>query len=145
MRRSFHGLLLLVPLLGACSMTIDATKVGVPVTLASDIDAPAQGERFDVSSTALWAFWGAVPVKRSSVRETLATQLVGAREVKDVRIHMYSRWYQVAISVVTLGVLVPRTVRAEGVIVGGVPAITRPAPAGAAPSPALTPAPAVPK
>ncbi len=131
MRRPLLALLATAHLTSACATTIDATRIGVPVTLASSVEAPPQGERFDLSSSVLWAFWGAVRVKESSLRETLSSQLVGAREIRDVRIRIYSKWPQVLVSVITLGILVPRTVRAEGVIVGATPAGAAPAVPGA--------------
>ena len=48
MRRSALLLLATTQLLAGCAMTFDASKVGVPVTMASSAEAPAQGERFKV-------------------------------------------------------------------------------------------------
>ncbi len=99
-------------------MTFDGTKLGVPVTMGSKAGAPAKGQPFKVSSGSLWVLWGAVPVKKPSLREPLGSQLVGGQSIEDVKITVGSRWYDVLVSVVTLGLVTPRTVTLEGVIVG---------------------------
>ena len=38
--------------LSGCSMTFDATRLGVPVTMASSAAAPAQGDHFKLTSHA---------------------------------------------------------------------------------------------
>jgi hypothetical protein len=141
MRRVLAVLLLSLPLAGGCAMSFDATRVGVPVTMASAIDQPSEGQAFKVRSSAVWALWGFVPLKEPQLARALETQLVGAKEVRDLRIRVRSRWYQALITVLTLGVLVPRTVEYQGVI----PGAPAPAgPAGPAPSGAPTVSPAVP-
>jgi hypothetical protein len=138
MRRSALLLLATTQLLTGCAMTFDASKVGVPVTMASPADAPAQGERFKVQSTAVYGLWGIATMRRPSVERTLRSQLLGAKEIRDVRIKVKSRVGDVLVSVLTLGLIVPRSVEMEGVVVGG-PSPTAPV---AAPSPGAVPAPA---
>jgi hypothetical protein len=118
-------------------MTFDATKVGVPVTMASSAEAPAQGERFKVQSNAVYGLWGFATLREPSVERTLRTQLVGAKEIRDVRIKVKSRIGDAIVSVLTLGLIVPRSVEMEGVVVGAPsapPPLTAPLP-GAAPAP----------
>ena len=118
MLRSTFLLALALASLSACSMTFDGSKLGVPVTMGSKAGAPAKGQPFKVSSGSLWVLWGAVPVKKPSLREPLGSQLVGGQSIEDVKITVGSRWYDVLVSVVTLGLITPRTVTLEGVIVG---------------------------
>jgi len=138
MRRSALLLLATTQLLAGCAMTFDASKVGVPVTMASSAEASTQGERFKVQSTAVYGLWGIVTMRQPSVERTLRSQLLGAKEIRDVRIKVKSRVGDVIVSVLTLGLLVPRSVQMEGVVVGG-PASTAPV---AAPLPGAAPAPA---
>lgn len=119
--------------LGACSLTLDATRLGVPVTMASSPGDSAKGSRFKVSRHATYVFWGAVPVGTPSLERGLATQLVGGKGVADLRIRVHSSVGDAIFAVLTLGLVVPRTVTFEGVIVDGL----KPGPA--VPSPAATP------
>lgn len=114
--------------LGACAQTFDATTLGVPATLASDASAPAQGVHFQVRATQLWFAWGLLPISEPTLKETLAAQLVGGRSIADVKIRTHQRWTNVLVSVLSAGLLVPRAVEFEGVIVGdtGAPPTTPP-------------------
>ena len=46
-----------------CAETFDATTLGVPVTLASPAGQPPQGDRFRVTSHAVYGFWGLAKIK----------------------------------------------------------------------------------
>lgn len=118
MLRSRFLLALILVTLNACSMTFDGSKLGVPVTMGSKAGVPAKGQPFKVSSGSLWVLWGAVPVKKPSMRQPLSSQLVGGQSIEDLKITVGSKWYDVLVSVITLGIVTPRTVTLEGVIVG---------------------------
>lgn len=102
--------------LQACSLTLDAHTLGVPVTMAAPAGQPAQGERFQVTSRALYAFWGAFKVKQPSLQKTLAGQLTGGKGVADLRIKVRSSFGDLLITALTAGLVVPRAVTFEGVI-----------------------------
>lgn len=108
--------LALIILLGGCAQTFDATTLGVPATLASASGQPAAGERFRVSSKAVFGLWGIARLKEPSIRKALAAQLVGGSGVADVKIRIRSRWTDVLFTVLTAGLIVPRTVTFEGVV-----------------------------
>ncbi len=108
--------LLIVLLLAGCAQIFDATTLGVPVTLASPAGQPAQGDRFSVSSKSVFGFWGLLRFKEPSLRKALAAQLAGGGGVADVRIRVRSRWSDVLITGLTLGLIVPRSVTFEGVV-----------------------------
>ena len=107
--------LLALALLG-CAETYDATKLGVPATLASPAGQPAQGDRFRVTSHAVYGFWGLFRLKEPSLQKALAAQLGGGKGVADVRIRARSRWADVLITGLTLGLISPRSVTYEGVV-----------------------------
>ena len=114
-RRAVVALALAVSF-GGCAQTFDATTLGVPATLASPAgDAPA-GDRFIVSSKAVFGLWGVARLKEPSLRKALAAQLGGGAGVSDVRIRVRSRWSDVLFTVLTAGLIVPRTVTYEGVV-----------------------------
>jgi hypothetical protein len=108
--------LLALSLLGGCAHTFDATTLGVPVTMASPAGQEPQGDRFSISSKSVFTFWGLLRLKEPSLRKALAAQLAGGRGVADLRIKVRSRWSDVLITGLTLGLIVPRTVTFEGVV-----------------------------
>jgi hypothetical protein len=104
--------------LSACSLTFDATRLGVPVTMATEGSTPAPGERFEVTGRAVYALWGLVRINQPSLRKTLAAQLLDGQSVADLRIRVRSRFSDLLITGLTLGLVVPRAITYEGVIVG---------------------------
>ena len=108
--------LVLCMALSGCSLTFDARMLGVPVSLASPAAKPAQGIRFSVTSHAVYALWGLAKVKEPSLRKALAAQLAGGSGVADLRIRVRSRWSDVLITALTVGLLAPRSVTFEGVV-----------------------------
>ena len=112
--------LALASLLAAgCVQTFDATTLGVPVTMASPLDQPPDGERFKVNTTSLHAFWGLIPLSQANLEKALTAQLVGGKAVQDVKITVRSRWFDILGTIITVGLLTPRTVTFEGVVTGG--------------------------
>jgi hypothetical protein len=108
--------LLFVSLLAGCAHTFDATTLGVPVTVASPAGQEPQGDRFSVSSKSVFTFWGLLRLKEPSLRKALAAQLAGGSGVADLKIRVRSRWSDVLITGLTLGLIVPRSVTFEGVV-----------------------------
>ena len=97
-------------------MTIDATTLGVPVTLASPAGQAPQGNRFSVTSHAVYTFWGLANLKQPSLRKALAAQLAGGSGIADLKIKVRSRFTDVLITALTAGLIVPRAVTFEGVV-----------------------------
>lgn len=110
--------LLLLAAITACSQTFDAATLGVPVTMAAAPGEAVQGKPFRVSSHTVHGLWGLVTVSQASLRKGLAAQLVGADQVANLKIKTKSRWLDVVLTGLTLGLLVPRTVIYEGVVIG---------------------------
>jgi hypothetical protein len=111
--------LLLVLVAGAagCVQHYDATSLGVPVTMASAAGSPAQGTRFKTDSHPVYGLWGLLSISSANLERALNRQLVGGAGVADLKIKARSRWSDVLITVLTAGLVVPRTVTFEGVIV----------------------------
>jgi hypothetical protein len=114
-------LVLALTTLGACSLNFDATSLGVPVTMASPAGAVAPADSFRVSSHAVWGFWGILGIKRPALNKSLATQLAGGKGVADVKIKTHSSFTDVLVTILTAGLIVPRSVVFEGVVTGGTP------------------------
>jgi hypothetical protein len=109
-------MLILLPPLGGCAQTFDATTIGVPVTMASPAGQPPEGSRFRVTSRALYAFWGLARIKDPSLRKALAAQLGGGKGIADLKIKVRSRFSDLLITALTAGLIVPRAVTYEGVV-----------------------------
>jgi hypothetical protein len=108
--------LMLLLSLGGCAETFDATALGVPVTLASPAGQQVEGTRFRVTSHAMYAFWGLARIKEPSLRKALAAQLTGGSGITNLRIKVRSRWTDVLVTALTAGLIVPRAVTYEGVV-----------------------------
>ncbi len=108
---------LAVLLSSACANTFDATRLGVPATLASAAAAPPEGTPFKVTSRAVYGLWGLIKFSDPSLQKALASQLAGGSEVANVRIKVRSKFSDLLITGLTLGLVVPRAVTIEGVVV----------------------------
>lgn len=130
MHPTFRRTALAVALLATagCAQTFDATSLGVPATLASANAATPPGTAFAVNAKALWAGWGLLPLTQPDLRKILAAELVGGKSIANIRIHTRSSILDAIITLGTGGLIVPRSVRYEGIVVG-------------APTPTPTPAP----
>ena len=102
--------------LSGCSMTFDSTRLGVPVTMASAASAPAQGDHFELTSHAVYGLWGMVKFRQPSLQKALASQLVGGSGVADLKIRVRSRFPDLLLTVLTAGIVVPRSVTFEGTV-----------------------------
>ena len=108
--------LLVLGSMSGCAETFDANKLGVPITMATPAGQTPEGNRFSITSRALYAFWGVARIKEPSLRKALAAELAGGSSIANLRIKVRSRWNDVLITVLTAGLLVPRAVTFEGVV-----------------------------
>lgn len=118
------GPLLLALVLGGglsgCALTIDSVELGVPVTLSeSAVDPPPAGTPFRVTRHPVYFFWGLIPAARPNAEDILAGQVGTGARLANVRITVRSRLTDVLVTVLTAGVIAPRSVTFEGVVVPG--------------------------
>lgn len=116
-KHAFVTLTAIILATAGCAQTFDATTVGVQATLASPASAPAQGEHFKINGKAVYLVGGLLPISRPALDKVLNAQVTGSQQVADLRIRVRSRWSDVLITVLTGGLVVPRSVTYEGVIV----------------------------
>ena len=102
---------------GACALSYDATTLGIPATLSSSAAEPAQGEHFEVTTRAVWGFWGLLPLSKPDIQKALAHQVGDARSVADIKIKSKARISDILITAITLGLLSTRSVTVEGTVV----------------------------
>lgn len=104
--------------LSGCAQSFDATSLGVPATMASAAGEAVVGQPFQVSAHTVHAFWGLVPLGKARLDKALASQLVGGKAVAQLKIRTKSRWTDLLFTGLTLGLIAPKTVVYEGIVVG---------------------------
>jgi hypothetical protein len=111
------GLVALVVGLSACASTFDSTRLGVPVSLADAAATPPQGTAFRVTKHPVYFFWGMTGVSQPNLEDILAGQVGTGSRLTNVRIRVRSRWSDLLITLLTAGLIVPRSVTFEGIVV----------------------------
>ncbi|MGH7676103.1 MAG: hypothetical protein ACREMV_12605, partial [Gemmatimonadales bacterium] len=100
-----------------CAMTLDATQLGVPATLAEAGGAVPPGTPFRVTRHPVYLLWGAAPLGRPRLDDVLAGQVGAGSAVANLRVTTRSRLVDILVTALTLGVIAPRSVTMEGVVV----------------------------
>jgi hypothetical protein len=111
------GLIALALTVSGCALTFDSTDLGVPTSLAEPAASPVQGTPFSVTKHPVFLLWGALPVSRPNAEDVLAGQVGTASRIANLRIKVRSRWSDLLITALSFGVIVPRSVTFEGVVV----------------------------
>ena len=101
----------------ACVQVYDARTLGARTTLAAPATDQPKGESFKISKTAFFAFWGVATASRPSLERVLASQVSGESEIANLRITEKSRIGDVIVTVLTAGLVVPRTITYDGTVV----------------------------
>lgn len=109
---------LALALAAGCAQSFDATKVGVPVTMAGAANETPAGQVFRVSTHTVHGLWGLVSLKQPQLDRALGSQLVGGKAVANLKIATKTRWTDLLITGLSLGLIAPKTVVYEGIIVG---------------------------
>lgn len=111
------GLAATVLATAACSYTLDATGLGVPTTLAERGSAQPQGTPFSVSKHPVYLLWGAFAAGSLNLEDALAGQATPGSSLANVRVRVRSTALDVFFTALTVGLIAPRTVTIEGVVV----------------------------
>jgi hypothetical protein len=122
------GLLLVALTVSGCALTFDAAELGVPTSMAESAQAPPQGAAFRVTKHPVFFLWGLVGVARPNVEDVLAGQVGTGGRIANLRIKVRSRWPDLLVTALTAGIITPRSVTLEGVVVPPPGAATAPAP-----------------
>jgi hypothetical protein len=101
-----------------CAASFDASHLGVTTTMAEPAQAPAAGAAFRVTKHPVYLVMGLVPLGRTNLEDLLAGQLGTGASIASLKIHVRSRWSDVLVTALTLGIVAPRSVTYEGVVVG---------------------------
>jgi len=112
------GLLVLAALtMSGCALTFDATELGVPTSLAEPAQTPPQGTPFRITKHPVFLLWGLTGAARPNAEDVLAGQTGTGARVANLRIKVRSRWSDLLVTVLTAGLIAPRSVTFEGVVV----------------------------
>jgi len=104
--------------LSGCALTLDSSHLGVPVSLAGTAARPDSGASFRVTKHAVYMLLGLVPVAQPNLEDVLGGQVGAGTRITNLRIKVRSRWSDLLVTGLTLGLVVPRSVTFEGVVVG---------------------------
>src|SRR5207237_10606728 len=104
--------------LSGCALTLDATHLGVPVTLASSAQGPHSGTAFSVTKHSIYLLVDLVTASQPNLEDVLAGQVGAGARITNLRIKARSRWSDLLVTGLTLGLVVPRSVTFEGVVAG---------------------------
>jgi hypothetical protein len=100
-----------------CALTLDSTRLGVPVSMAGAAQAPDSAIPFRVTKHPVYLLAGLFPVSQPSLEDVLAGQAGTGARIENLRIRVRSRWSDLLVTGLTLGLVVPRSVTFEGVVV----------------------------
>ena len=117
-RVSRGSVLVLALALSGCALTLDSTHLGVPVSLASAAQRPDSGTPFRVTKRAFYMLLGLVRVQQPNLEDVLAGQVGTGARIASLRVKVRSRWSDLLVTGLTLGVVVRRSVTFEGIVVG---------------------------
>ncbi len=111
------GLLALALTVSGCALTFDATDLGVPTSLAEPAQTPPPGEPFRVTKRPVFLFWGLVGASRPNAEDVLAGQVGTGARIANLKIKVRARWSDLLVTGLTAGLISPRSVTFEGVVV----------------------------
>lgn len=102
--------------LTGCALSFDASTLGVRATLAEPAGTTPPGEDFRVNKKAVFLFFGVLKASSPSLEKVLAGQLVDGSEINNLSIEVRSGFPDVLLTILTLGLVVPRTVTFTGTV-----------------------------
>lgn len=111
------GLLVLALTVSGCALTFDATDLGVPTSLAEPAQTPPQGEPFSVTKHPVFLLWGLAGASRPNAEDVLAGQAGTGARIANLKIKVRARWSDLLVTGLTAGLISPRSVTFEGVVV----------------------------
>jgi len=98
-------------------MTFDATDLGVPTSMAEAAQTPPQGTPFSVTKHPVYLLLGLTAASRPSAEDVLAGQVATGARIANLRIKTRARWSDLLVTALTLGLVSPRSVTFEGIVV----------------------------
>jgi hypothetical protein len=102
----------------SCAVTFDATHLGVTATMADPPQGAGTGTAFSITKHPVYVLMGLFSVSEPNLENLLAGQLGAGASIAGLRIHERTRFPDVLVTLFTLGIVAPRSITFEGVVVG---------------------------
>jgi hypothetical protein len=118
------GLLAVALTLSGCAMTFDATDLGVPTSMAESARTPPQGTPFTVTKHPVYLLWGLAAASRPNAEDVVAGQVGTGTRIAHLKIKVRARWSDLLVTVLTAGLISPRSVTFQGVVVSDTASIS---------------------
>ncbi|MCH7682826.1 MAG: hypothetical protein IIB35_03800 [Gemmatimonadetes bacterium] len=115
--RRFDRLIVVVGMVGTvggCAVSFDAGTLGVKVSMSEPAGQQPEGTEFTITKKAVFLLFGLRRVSNPSLESVLAGQLLDAGEVRNLQIKVRSRFIDIFVTILTAGLVVPRSVTFHG-------------------------------
>ena len=115
--RRFDRLIVVVGMVGTvggCAVSFDAGTLGVKVSMSEPAGQQPEGTEFTITKKAVFLLFGLRRVSNPSLESGLAGQLLDAGEVRNLQIKVRSRFIDIFVTILTAGLVVPRSVTFHG-------------------------------
>ena len=115
--RRFDRLIVVVGMVGTvggCALSFDAGTLGVKVSMSEPAGQQPEGTEFTITKKAVFLLFGLRRVSNPSLESVLAGQLLDAGEVRNLQIKVRSRFIDIFVTILTAGLVVPRSVTFHG-------------------------------
>ncbi|MCH7777754.1 MAG: hypothetical protein IH878_14660 [Gemmatimonadetes bacterium] len=115
--RRFNRLIVVVGMVGTvggCAVSFDAGTLGVKVSMSEPAGQQPEGTEFTITKKAVFLLFGLRRVSNPSLESVLAGQLLDAGEVRNLQIKVRSRFIDIFVTILTAGLVVPRSVTFHG-------------------------------
>ncbi len=107
----------MVGTLSGCAVSFDAGTLGVKVSMAEPAGQPPEGTEFTITKRAVFLLFGLRQASSPSLESVLGGQLLDAGEVRNLEIKVRSRFADILVTILTAGLVVPRSVTFHGYVV----------------------------
>ncbi len=118
--RRFNRLIVVVSMLGTlggCAVSFDGGTLGVKVSMSEPAGQPPEGTEFTITKKAVFLLFGLRRASSPSLESVLGGQLLDAAEIRNLQIKVRSRFADILITILTVGLIVPRSVTFHGYVV----------------------------
>ena len=118
--RRFNRLIVGVSMVGTlsgCAVSFDAGTLGVKVSMAEPAGQQPEGTEFKITKKAVFLLFGMLRGSSPSLESVVGGQLLDAGEVRNLEIKVRSRFVDILVTILTAGLIVPRSVTFHGYLV----------------------------
>ena len=89
--------------------------------MAAPVGQAVPGDTFNITTHAIYLFWGLASARQPDLRGSIAGQLGPGGGVNNLAIHSRMRWGDVLLTALTLGVVSSTSVTFSGVVTRAAP------------------------